>query len=54
MKKQLANAAKLLSEGHSVTDAAEMSGFADCSNFILLFKKAYKITPLQYKKSATQ
>ena len=37
-KKRLANAAKLLSEGHSVTEAAEMSGFADCSNFILLFR----------------
>ena len=53
-KKRLANAAKLLSEGHSVTEAAEMSGFADCSNFIFLFKKAYQITPLQYKKSAAQ
>lgn len=49
-KKRLANAAKLLSEGHSVTEAAELSGFADCSNFIFLFKKAYQITPLQYKK----
>lgn len=53
-KKRLANAAKLLSEGHSVTEAAEMSGFADCSNFILLFKKAYQITPLQYKKSGSK
>ena len=49
-KKRLANAAKLLSEGHSVTEAAQMSGFADCSNFISLFKKNYQITPLQYKK----
>lgn len=53
-KKRLANAAKLLSEGHSVTEAAEMSGFADCSNFILLFKKAYQITPLQYKKAGSK
>ena len=53
-KKRLANAAKLLSEGRSVTEAAELSGFADCSNFILLFKKAYKITPLQYKKSGSK
>lgn len=49
-KKRLANAAKLLSEGYSVTEAAELSGFADCSNFILLFKKAYQTTPLKYKK----
>lgn len=50
-KKRLANAAKLLSDGYSVTDTAEMSGFADTSNFISLFKKAYHTTPLQYKKS---
>ena len=49
-KKRLANAAKLLSEGHSVTEAAELSGFADCSNFISNFKKTYQITPLKYKK----
>ena len=53
-KKRLPNAAKLLSEGHSVTAAAELSGFADCSNFILLFKKAYQITPLQYKKTRSK
>ena len=53
-KKRLANAAKLLSEGRSVTEAAELSGFADCSNFILLFKKAYKITPLRYKKTGSK
>lgn len=53
-KKRLANAAKLLSEGHSVTEAAELSGFADCSNFISLFKKAYQITPLQYKKTISK
>ena len=33
-KQRLANAVKLLSDGHSVTEAAEMSVFADCSNFI--------------------
>lgn len=49
-KKRLANAAQLLSEGHTVTEAAELSGFSDCSNFIALFKKTYQITPLQYKK----
>lgn len=49
-KKRLASAEKLLSEGKSVTEAAEMSGFSDCSSFIYIFKKNYKITPLQYKK----
>lgn len=50
-KKRLANAAKLLSEGHTVTEASEMSGFCDCSSFIALFKNAYQTTPLQYKKA---
>ena len=50
-KKRLANAAKLLSTGYSVTMAAEQSGFPDYSNFIALFKKTYGITPLKYKKS---
>lgn len=51
-KRRLANAAKLLSEGHTVTEAGEMSGFTDCSYFIATFKKAYQITPLQYRKSS--
>ena len=50
-KKRLANAAKLLSEGQSVTHAAELSGFADCSNFIAIFKKTYQTTPLKYRKN---
>lgn len=48
-KKKLANAAKLLRQGFSVTDAATGSGFVSYSNFIALFKKAYGVTPLQYK-----
>lgn len=50
-KKRLANALTLLSEGSSVSDAALQSGFSDVSAFIVLFKKTYSITPLQYKKS---
>ena len=49
-KKRLANAARLLAEGSSVTEASEKSGFSDYSWFIALFKKTYGITPLQYKK----
>ena len=50
-KKRLAHAAKLLSEGLSVTEASEESGFPDYSWFISLFKKHYGITPHKYKKS---
>lgn len=50
-KKRLANAAKLLSEGRSVTDAAALSGFSDCSKFIASFKKLYNTTPLKYKNN---
>lgn len=49
-KKRLANATKLLAEGCTVAEASEQSGFSDYSNFISLFKKAYGITPLKYKK----
>ena len=47
---RLANAAVLLSNGHSVTDACMHSGFSDCSHFIVLFKKKFGETPLKYKK----
>lgn len=50
-KKRLSNAARLLSEGYSVTEASENSGFSDCSGFIALFKRSYGLTPLAYKKS---
>lgn len=48
-KKRLANAERLLSEGYSVTEAALMSGFSDCSAFIAEFKKSTGVTPLKYK-----
>ena len=53
-KKRLANAARLLSEGKTVTEASEESGFPDYSNFIALFRKTYGITPLKYKQQTTQ
>lgn len=49
-RKRLANAARLLSDGSSVADACEKSGFPDYSNFIALFRQNYGITPLQYRK----
>ena len=49
---RLSNAAVLLSNGHSVTDACMRSGFSDCSHFIALFKKKFGETPLKYKKKA--
>ena len=48
---RLSNAAVLLSNGHSVTDACMSSGFSDCSHFIVLFKKKFGETPLKYKKA---
>ena len=50
-KKRLSHAAMLLSEGATVTEASEKSGFADFSSFISLFKKNYGKTPLKYKQS---
>ena len=50
-KKRLSNAARLLSEGYSVTEASEKSGFPDCSGFISLFRKTYGQTPYAYKKT---
>ena len=50
-KKRLAHAARLLASGSSVIDACNASGFSDYSHFIILFKTAYGITPLKYKKT---
>ena len=50
-KQRLANAARLLTEGASVTEASEKSGFSDYSGFIALFKKTYAMTPLKYQKN---
>ena len=47
---RLSNAALLLANGASVTDACMRSGFSDCSHFIVLFKKKFGETPLRYKK----
>ena len=47
---RLAYAIELLKKGISVTEACTAAGFPDCSHFIILFKKKFGETPLQYKK----
>ena len=49
---RLSNAALLLERGASVTEACMRSGFSDCSHFIVLFKRKFGKTPLQYKKGS--
>ena len=48
--KRLAHSRILLLQGKSVLDAGKLSGFADCSHYIRLFKKHFGITPNTYKK----
>lgn len=50
-KRRLALSQSLLRDGKSVQEAAAESGFTDYSRFIAVFKEAFGITPLQYKKS---
>ena len=49
--RKLSYALKLLKGGCSVTESCIESGFPDCSHFIVLFKKKFGATPLQYKKT---
>jgi len=48
---RLFNAVRLLESGCTVTEACMRTGFSDCSHFIILFKKKFGTTPLQYKKN---
>ena len=52
--KKLSHALRLLLSGTSVTDACMLSGFSDCSHFIMLFKKKFGQTPLKYKETHRQ
>ena len=47
---RLARAMECLSDGMSVTDSAEQSGFPSYANFIRTFKKHVGVTPYQYGK----
>lgn len=48
-------ASKLLTSSHlSIPDVAERSGFGTVEHFIVFFKKATGITPLQYSKKYTK
>ena len=48
--KRMSYAEGLLQKGHTVTESCFSAGFSDCSHFISAFKKAYGLTPYQYKK----
>lgn len=52
LRRRMSSAVSLLSNGKSVTEAAEASGFSDCSHFIMQFKKQFGVTPAKYKKTA--
>lgn len=48
--KRIALAKKLLQDGRNVTDACQLSGFNDYSNFIRMFKRFVGVPPGQYRK----
>ncbi|MDF2961136.1 MAG: hypothetical protein K0S39_2871 [Paenibacillus sp.] len=48
--KRIALAKKLLHDGRNVTDACQLSGFNDYSNFIRMFKRIVGVPPGQYRK----
>ena len=49
-QRRLSKAQEWLKKGASVNEACQACGFSDCSHFIVLFKKQFGMTPLQYKK----
>lgn len=49
-QRRLSKAQELLRSGAAVNEACQACGFSDCSHFIVLFKKQFGMTPLQYKK----
>ena len=53
-RKRLTVSAAYLLAGSSIQDACYKSGFSDYSYYIAEFKKFYGVTPLGYKKMATE
>ncbi len=47
--RRLALSRLFLCRGYSVSEACEMAGFADYSNYIKLFRTRFGITPLRYR-----
>lgn len=47
---RLTNVTSMLQNGATVTEACLGCGFADCSHFIVLFKKKFGETPFKYKQ----
>ncbi len=52
--KKLALSKKLLEDGESVQKVCYACGFSDCSYFVCVFKKYFKITPYKYGKECKQ
>ena len=50
--RRLAIARNLLKEGRSVSEIADLTGFADVSAFIRLFRSRFAVTPRQYKEQS--
>lgn len=46
--KRISEAKKLLKNGHSVSDTAQLSGYHDYANFIRAFKKSVGVSPGKY------
>ena len=51
--RRLAMARSYLCEGKSVSEVADLTGFADVSAFIRLFRTRFHMTPRQYKEMRT-
>ena len=49
LQKRLILAAQLLREGESVGEAAQRSGFTDYSAFLRAFRRAYGVSPREYR-----
>lgn len=51
---RLAHAKRMLATGADVTATALECGFSDCSHFIMLFRRRFRVTPGKYRHSCIQ